>query len=84
MISARLQETKETARALKIELDVLTASDTNGLDQTLHVIARGRPAGLFVFDDPVFFLHRQRIIDFATQHRVPTVYSQSGWAGRAA
>src|SRR5262249_9025351 len=36
------------------------------------MIARARPAGLIVFEDPVFFAHRPRIIDFVARHRIPT------------
>jgi putative tryptophan/tyrosine transport system substrate-binding protein len=80
MTPARLRETEETAQTLKIKLRVVTASDANELGQTLQEIRRLRPAGLILFDDPVFFLHRQRIIDFAALQRIPAVYSQSGWA----
>ena len=76
----RLRMTEETAQALKVQVHVMAASDRNGLDEVLEVMVRARPAGLIVFDDPVFSRYRQRIIEFATRHRIPTVYSQSGWA----
>jgi putative ABC transport system substrate-binding protein len=80
MTPARLRETEETAQALKIRLRVVRGSDATELGQTLQEIRRTRPAGLIVFDDPVFALNRQRIIDFTVLNRIPVVYSQSGWA----
>jgi putative ABC transport system substrate-binding protein len=80
MTPSRLRVTEETAQALKLRVDVMAASDRNGLDEALEVMTRARPAGLIVFDDPVFSQYRQRIIEFATRHRIPAVYSQSGWA----
>jgi putative ABC transport system substrate-binding protein len=80
MTPSRQRETEKTAQALKVQVHVMAASDANGLDEALEVMVRARPAGLIVFDDPVFYLRRQRIIEFATRHRIPAVYSQSGWA----
>jgi putative ABC transport system substrate-binding protein len=80
MTPSRLRQIEEAAQALKVDVRVVTASDVKGLDRALDVMARGRPAGLIVFDDPIFFLHRRRIIEFATKQRVPAVYSQEGWA----
>jgi len=80
MTPSRLRVTEETAQALKVQVDVMSASDRNGLDKALEVMARARPAGLIVFDDPMFNRRRPRIIEFATRHRIPAVYSQSGWA----
>jgi putative ABC transport system substrate-binding protein len=43
-------------------------------------MARARPAGLIVFEDPMLIANRRRIIDFAAQHRIPTIYTSQGWA----
>jgi putative ABC transport system substrate-binding protein len=43
-------------------------------------MVRSKPAGLIVFEDPVFTLHLQRIIAFARNQRLPAVYTQSNWA----
>jgi ABC-type uncharacterized transport system substrate-binding protein len=80
MTKSRLIETEEAAHALKVQVHVQAASDRNGLDEALEVMVRARPAGLVVFDDPMLYQHRQRIIEFATRYGIPAVYSQSGWA----
>jgi putative ABC transport system substrate-binding protein len=37
-------------------------------------VARERGAGLFVPGDPLFFTHRQRVVDLALEHRLPGVF----------
>jgi putative ABC transport system substrate-binding protein len=80
MTPHRLGVIEETGRALKVSVRVVTASDAKGLDQTFQTMIRVKPEGLIVFEDPVFSLHRSRIIDFATKHRLLVVYTQSGCA----
>jgi len=80
MTPSRQQETEEAAQALKVKLRVVTAPDAKALDQALEVVAAGRPEALIVFDDPMFRLHRRRIIEVAKRHRIPAIFSQAGWA----
>ena len=37
-------------------------------------IARGRPDGLFVLGDAVFWLHRHRLAQLEAKHRLPTMH----------
>ena len=80
MTPPRLGVIEETGRALRVQVRVLTASNAKGLDEAFQAMVRSKPAGLIVFEDPVFTLHRQRIIDFARNQRLPAVYTQSNWA----
>jgi putative ABC transport system substrate-binding protein len=80
MTPSRLAVIGETGRALGVEVLVVRASDSNGLDGVLTAMVRAKPAGLIVFEGPVFSLLRARIIDFARKHRLAVVYTQSGWA----
>jgi ABC-type uncharacterized transport system substrate-binding protein len=80
MTPSRLAVIGETGRALGVEVLVVRASDSNGLDRVLTAMVRAKPAGLIVFEDPVFSLLRARIIDFARKQRLAVVYTQSGWA----
>jgi putative tryptophan/tyrosine transport system substrate-binding protein len=84
MTPPRLSVIETTGRALRIQILVLTASNAKGLDDAFQAMVRSKPAGLIVFEDPIFALHRQRIIDFARNQRLPTVYSQSDWAVQGA
>jgi len=80
MTPQRLSEIEAAAEALKVQLRPVTASDAKELDKTFQEMARARPAALIVFEDPVLIAHGRRIIDFAAQHRIPTVYTSLGWA----
>jgi putative ABC transport system substrate-binding protein len=80
MTAPRLGVVEEAARALKLQTRAVEASDQKSLDQALQSMARSKPAGLIVFEDPIFSINRRRIIDFASKERVTAVYTQSGWA----
>ena len=80
MTPQRLAEIDATAQALKVQVRRVTASDAKDLDEALREMARARPAGLVVLEDPALIAHRRRIVDFVAQHRIPTVYTSPGWA----
>jgi putative ABC transport system substrate-binding protein len=80
MTAQRLPEFEATARALKIDVRTVGASDAKQLDAALHEIRRGVTAGVIVLEDPILIAHRNRIIDFMAQYQVPTMYTSSGWA----
>jgi len=80
MTPQRLSEIEATAKALKVQLRLVTASDTKELDKALQAMARARPAAMIVFEDPMLTAQGRRIVDFAAQHRIPTIYTSPGWA----
>ena len=82
MTAQRLPELEATAQALKIEVRLVSASDRKELDAALQEISRAGAVGVMVLEDPLLIAHRRRIIDFMAQHRVPTMYTSSGWAER--
>ena len=80
MTPQRLTQTETAARALKVKVRVVGASDARKLDTAFDTIARVRPAGLIVYEDPMFYLQEQRIIEFAAKQRIPAIYTISGSA----
>jgi putative ABC transport system substrate-binding protein len=80
MTTPRLGVVQEAARALKLQTRAVEPSDQRSLDQALQSLARSEPAGLIVFEDPIFSINRRRILDFAAKERVTALYTQSGWA----
>jgi putative ABC transport system substrate-binding protein len=80
MTAQRLPEFEATGRTLKIHVRTVGASDGTQLDAALQEIGRAAAAGVIVLEDPILIGHRKRIIDFMAQHRVPTMYTSSGWA----
>jgi putative ABC transport system substrate-binding protein len=70
-VSLRQAQAAAQASGLRLQtLDVRTAGD---LDGAFAAIVRERPDALLIFADRVFLHNRQRMIDFATQQRLPNV-----------
>ncbi len=80
MTAQRLPGFEATGQALNIDVRMVGASDGKQLDAALQEIGRVGTIGLIVLEDPTLIAHRKRIIDFMAQHRVPTMYTSSGWA----
>src|SRR5438552_3594633 len=76
----RLVEIEDTAKALKVQVRRIAASDAKQLDEAFREMERVRPAGLLVLEDPTLIAYRQRIVDFVARQRIPTVYTSPGWA----
>ena len=64
-----------TARALGIQLQVVEARGPQDFDRAFSDMTRARAGALAVLATPVFDSARQRLVDLAAKHRLPTVYS---------
>ena len=80
MTPHRLAVIGKAAQTLGVEVLVVRASDVKELDTALKATVRAKPGGLIVFEDPVFSVHRLRIIDFTRIQKLTVVYTQTGWA----
>jgi putative ABC transport system substrate-binding protein len=69
------RETKAAAQALAMKMLSLGVRTLEEIEEAFAAILRERPAALFVLADRLFLHHRQRIMDFATQHRLPGVHA---------
>jgi putative ABC transport system substrate-binding protein len=67
-----VQETETAARALAVQLQILTPRNPGDIEATISA-ARGASA-LVVADDAVFTAHRARIAELALKNRLPTAY----------
>ena len=61
------------AQALNIELQPREVSKSEDLDVAFAAIVKEKPDGLLILADRVFLHNRQRMMDFATEHRLPSV-----------
>jgi putative ABC transport system substrate-binding protein len=64
------------ARALGVQLQPVAVRHPDELDVAFATIVEQRPDALFLADDNLFRNYVQRIVDFATPHRLPTMGSQ--------
>ncbi len=53
------------------------------LDAAFAAILKERPEALLILADRVFLHNRARMMDFATQHRLPNVMRTANWSRRA-
>jgi ABC-type uncharacterized transport system substrate-binding protein len=64
------------AQAVGVRLGMLEARDLRGIDTVFRTIQREDPGALLVGSDAIFTTGRQRIVELATQLRIPSMY---GW-----
>lgn len=75
-----LAESRETAKALKLELRMHDVASEADLESAFRAIAQARPDGMQVFWTSFTYIHLKRIVQFATEQRLPAVYGVDGFA----
>ena len=69
------RRTQAAAKVVHIKVLSLGVRNDEGLEKAFAEIVRERPGALLVLADRLFLHHRQRIMDFAVQHRLPGVHA---------
>jgi putative ABC transport system substrate-binding protein len=67
------QTVQAAARALGVNLAVVTAGSARDIDAAFASLARERIAAL-IGSDPFFFMQRDQLVSLSQQNRVPTMY----------
>jgi ABC-type uncharacterized transport system substrate-binding protein len=73
------QETQAAARALGLRLDLQDVRGPQDLAGAFALTAQARPDALLVLTDALIFMHRQRIVEFATEQHLPSVFTTREW-----
>ena len=68
-----LREVEGAARSLRLQLQLLEVRGPDEFESAFSAMTRGRAGALLVLTDPMFFLHRTRLADFATKSRLPAM-----------
>jgi putative ABC transport system substrate-binding protein len=68
-----LKQAGPAAEKLRIKLTILDVKKSDDLEPAFEAILKQRPEALLVLADRVFLHNRQRMMDFATKHRLPSV-----------
>jgi putative ABC transport system substrate-binding protein len=63
-----------SALALGIKLRLLEAGDEKGIEAALAVLSQNRPDGLLVGSDPLFDVHRDKIVALVAAAAIPAIY----------
>jgi putative tryptophan/tyrosine transport system substrate-binding protein len=71
-------ELQDAARAIGLQLVVLTATTTGEIDTAFTAMVQNRVGALLVGSDPFFGNLREQIIGLAAHHAIPTIYAQGG------
>ena len=74
-------ELQEAARAIGLQLVVLTATTPGGIDAAFTAMVQNRVGALLVGSDPFFFSRREQIVALAAEHAIPTIYAGRETAG---
>jgi putative ABC transport system substrate-binding protein len=74
-------ELQEAARAIGLQLVVLTATTPGGIDAAFTAMVQNRVGALLVGSDPFFFSRREQIFALAAEHAIPTIYAGHETAG---
>ena len=74
-------ELQQAARAIGLQLVVLTATSAGDIDGAFTAMVQHRVGGLIVGSDPFYLNRREQIIALAAQHAIPTIYAGREVAG---
>jgi putative tryptophan/tyrosine transport system substrate-binding protein len=70
----RVRETEAAAKRLGVTLHVEWVKDPANLNQAFAALAQARPDAFLTTGEPFTERHRQRIVEFAAQQRLPAMY----------
>jgi ABC-type uncharacterized transport system substrate-binding protein len=76
---AEMKEVQSAAKALGVQLQVLTGSTERDIDAVFASFAQHRPDALFVHPDPFFTSRSHQIVVLAALHAVPAIYPNRGF-----
>jgi len=79
-VGQMVQEAKDAAHSLELQLHVVEARAANDLEPAFDKMAQDRVEALVVFMSPTFNTQTKRLADLASQHRLPTMYEFRGFA----
>jgi putative tryptophan/tyrosine transport system substrate-binding protein len=71
-------EMQDAARAIGLQLVVLTATTTAEIDTAFTTMVQNRVGALLVGSDPFFGNRREQIIGLAAQYAIPTIHAEGG------
>ena len=73
-----LQETQSAARALGVEVIVVSARNASELDEAFTSLPHGRHDGLLISNDHIFIANRARIAQAVRKAKIPAVFPFKG------
>jgi putative tryptophan/tyrosine transport system substrate-binding protein len=75
-----LRDVEAAARTIGLQIQVLNASTSQEIDSAFATFVRERPDALFVGNDAFFTSRRVQLVNLASRHAVPAIYSGRQYA----
>ncbi len=73
-MTLRYREIEKAARTLQVEVQALGVREPDDFAAAFSAMTRRRPDAMFLVADGLTTLNRQRFVEFAATHRIPTMY----------
>jgi putative ABC transport system substrate-binding protein len=73
-----LQQGEAAAQVLGLGVSVVEAREPNDIEPAIQKAVALQAEGLMVLADIMFITHRRRIVDLATNNRLPSIYGERG------
>jgi putative ABC transport system substrate-binding protein len=73
--AADMTNVAAAAHVIGLQAKVLDASTSGDIDTAFALFANERPDVLFVGPDPLFLVHRDKLIALAARDAIPTIYA---------
>lgn len=71
--TSAMKQVRAAAQAMRIDVLPLAVGKAEELEGAFAAIVKERPDSLFILADRIFLHNRARMMDFAAQHRLPSV-----------
>jgi ABC-type uncharacterized transport system substrate-binding protein len=71
---------KAAAATIGVEIDVVRATDSRGIEEAFVALIRDKVHALVVGTDPFFYNRRVQLATLATRHALPTIYNVRAYA----
>ena len=75
-----LRDVEAAARAMGLQIQVLNASTSREINAAFATFVRERPDALFVGLDPFFTSRRVQLVNLASRHAIPAIFSDREFA----
>jgi len=73
-MSLRYEASAKAAQDLSVVVQPLGVREPNDFDEAFDAMRRDTPDAILMVSDSLTLLNRRRVIDFAAEHRLPTIY----------
>ena len=75
-MSLRYEASAKAAQEIGVTVQALGVREPNDFDDAFAAMDREPPEAILMVSDSLTLLNRQRVIDYAAEHRLPAIYEQ--------